>query len=141
MRIPWVKARKRLTILWFLGAGLIFLTLLLQTFLDRYGENVVDVWGWFFPTVLPTLSLIISVFVMDTLGRGIKISTVDKFFFWLSFTLSLFYLFSVFSVIFMEPFSRLSAFTIMNQSNLWLGPFQGLVSASLGAFFIQGNGE
>jgi hypothetical protein len=29
---------------------------------------------------------------------------------------------------------------LMTQSNLWLGPFQGLVTASIGAFFVKRSG-
>ena len=141
MRISWTKARKRIAALWFAGAGVIFLTLLAQSLLGKYGERTSEAWSWFFPTVMPTLSLIIGGVVMDAVGKGVRISTVDRFFFGLSFFLSCCYLAGVSVVIFLEPFSPLSPFEAMNQSNLWLGPFQGLVSASLGAFFIQGQRE
>lgn len=141
MRISWVKSKRRLAALWFTGAGIIFLTLLFQTILGRYGENINDAWGWFLPTIMPTLSLIIGVLVMDAVGKGVNIRTVDRFFFRLSFSLSLAYLVVVSITIFMQPFSTLSAVELMKQSNLWLGPFQGLVGGSLGAFFIQGEKE
>lgn len=141
MRISWVGARRKLATLWFTGAGLIFFVLLLQSILNRYGANVDEVWEWFLPTIMPTLSLIIGVLVMDTVGKGTKIHTVDGFFFWLAFALSLAYLVVVLLTIFLAPFSRLTGIELMKQSNLWLGPFQGLVSASLGAFFIHRDAE
>ena len=141
MRISWAKSKRCLAALWFTGAGIIFLILLFQTILGRYEENINEAWGWFLPTIMPTLSLVIGVLVMDAVGKGVKIRTVDRFFFRLSFILSLAYLVVVSITIFMQPFSTLSAVELMKQSNLWLGPFQGLVSGSLGAFFIQGEKE
>jgi len=138
MQISWQKSKRRLAVLWFCGAGIIFIVMLFQTILGRYGTNISEAWGWFLPTIMPTLSLIIGVLAMDALGNGVKILTVDRFFFRLSFFLSLAYLVVVSFTILMQPFSPLSAVELMTQSNLWLGPFQGLVSASLGAVFIKG---
>ncbi len=137
MRVSWAKSRNRLAILWFTGSGVIFSVLLLQTFLGRYGENSSAAWEWFLPTIMPTLSLIVGVVVMDTVGKGVKLRSVDGFVFRLSFILSLFYLVAVSLTIFLKPFSPLSASELMKLSNLWLGPFQGLVSASLGVFFMK----
>jgi len=137
MQISWQKSKRRLAVLWFSGSGFIFFVLLLQTIFGRYETDIIEVWGWLLPTIMPTLSLIIGVLVMDAVGKGVKIQTVDRFFFRLSYILSLSYLVVVSITIFIEPFSPLSAVELMKQSNLWLGPFQGLVSASLGAFFIK----
>ncbi|TVQ19365.1 MAG: hypothetical protein EA361_00815 [Bacteroidetes bacterium] len=141
MQISWEKSKRRLAVLWFSGAGFVFAIMLFQTILGRYGVDSSDAWGWYLPTIMPTLSLIIGVLVMDAVGKGLKIQTVDRFFFRLSFSLSLTYLFVVSLTILMQPFSPLSAVELMTQSNFWLGPFQGLVSASLGAFFIKGAKE
>ncbi len=141
MQISWQISKRRLAVLWFSGAGIIFIVMLFQTILGRYGTNISEAWGWFLPTIMPTLSLIIGVLAMDALGNGVKILTVDRFFFRLSFILSLAYLVVVSFTILMQPFSPLSAVELMTQSNLWLGPFQGLVSASLGAVFIKGAKE
>jgi len=137
MKISWTKSKKYLATLWFIGSGLIFLTLIIQTIMGRYVDNVNEVWKWFLPTIMPSLSLIIGVFVMDARGREEKIVTADRFFLRLSFGLSLLYLIVVSLTILLQPFSKLSPVELMKQSNLWLGPFQGLVSASLGAFFIK----
>jgi len=137
MRISWAKCKRLLATLWFTGSGVIFFIVSFQTILGRYGENANEAWGWLLPTVMPTLSLIIGVMVMDALGRGTKIKTVDRFIFTLAFGLSVVYLLMVVLMILMQPFSSLSPLELMKQSNLWLGPFQGLVSALLGAFFIR----
>jgi len=59
----------------------------------------------------------------------------------LSFTLSAVYLFVVALTVLLQPFAEATPFEIMKASNLWLGPFQGLVSAALGAFFIRGESD
>lgn len=141
MRVSWLKSKRSLATLWFTGAGIIFFIMLLQTILGRYETNAEQAWGWFSTTILPTLSLIIGVLVRDTMGNEPRIQTVDRFLFRLSFSLSLAYLIVVLSTILMQPFSTISIFELMKQSNLWLGPFQGLVTASLGAFFIQKGKE
>lgn len=137
MRISWSKSKRRLAVLWFSGSGIIFMIMLFQTIFGRYGANTNEAWGWFLPTIMPTLSLIIGVLVMDAFEKEFKTQTVDKFLFRISFILSSTYLFVVFITILMQPFASLPAIDLMKLSNLWLGPFQGLVSASLGAFFIQ----
>ncbi len=141
MQISWEKSKRRLAVLWFTGAGLIFLVLFIQSITGRYGEDVSEAWAWFLPTIMPTLSLIIGVLVLDATGNGEKLQTVDRFFFRLSFSLSLIYLVAVSLTILLKPFSPSSAIELMKQSNLWLGPFQGLVSGSLGAFFFKGKKE
>jgi hypothetical protein len=86
---------------------------------------------------MPTLSLITGVMVMDTLGKGIKIKKVDRFIIRLTYAVSATYIFVVASTIFFQPFSTVPLLDLMKQSNLWLGPFQGLASASLAAFFVK----
>ena len=137
MQVPMDKCKRRLGTLWFVGAGLVFFLLLFQSLLGHYGENVEEPWGWFLPTILPTLSLIIGVLVMDALGKGIKTMMVDRFMFRLALGLSAAYLVVVSLTILMQPFSALNPVDLMKQSNLWLGPIQGLVSAAIGAFFVQ----
>src|SRR5262249_4969396 len=111
--------------------------LLAQTILGRYGERASEAWSWLLPTIMPTLSLMIGVLVMDALGHGIKIMEIDAFLFKLTFGISSAYLAAVFLIVILQPLSRLSPFDLMGQSNLWLGPFQGLVAAALGAFFVK----
>lgn len=141
MEIPMQKCKKKLGALWFISAGVLFLILLFQTFFGHYGDEVDDAWGWMLPTILPTLSLIVGVFVSDALGKGIHVVTVDKFLFILTLGLSATYLFAVFLTIVIQPIAEIAPPDLMKQSHLWLGPFQGLVSASLGAFFNRKSKE
>lgn len=137
MRKDWNKCKKQLAILWFSGGGIIFFIIFLQTILGHYGNDVREAWEWILPTIMPNLSLIIGVFVMDSMSNEDKKRSVDRFLFKLSLILSTFYLITVLLTILLEPFSNITTVQLMKLSNLWLGPFQGLVSASLGAFFIR----
>jgi hypothetical protein len=137
MRISMSKCKKRLAILWFFSSIFLFLILFFQTIFGRFDSRSNEAWSWFLPTIMPTLSLIIGVMVMDTLGKGIEIKRADMFFFRLTYLLSVAYILIVASTILIQPFSTMPLLDLMKQSNLWLGPFQGLVSASLGAFFVK----
>ena len=137
MQVSMTKSKKKLATLWFIGAGILFLIVLFQTMLRRFGEQSGEAWGWLFPTILPTLSLILSVLVVDALGKGIERKTVDRFIFRLSFSLSAVYLVVVGLTILVRPFTSFSPIELMKLSHLWLGPFQGLVSASIGVFFVK----
>jgi hypothetical protein len=56
--------------------------------------------------------------------------------FWLGAGLSLFYLLLVALSILLQPLlAETSPLTLMQRSNLWLGPLQGLCVAALGFFF------
>ncbi len=136
-RVLAAECKRKLAALWFGGSGLIFLVLLLQTIFGHYGENVRDVWGWFLTSTMPTLSIIVGVLVTDALGKGRQVSQVDIFIYRLSFWLSVIYILLISLVISIQPFVIVSPINLMRESHVWLGPFQGLVTASLGAFFIS----
>ena len=137
MALSMAAAKRRLSVVWFTGAGLLFLVMILQTIFGRYGADAEEAWGWLLPGILPTLSLIIGVLVMDALGKGVKAQRVDAFMFWTSFGLSVFYLLMVALPILLQPFVSSEPLMLLKQSNLWLGPMQGLVSAALAAFFVK----
>ncbi|MCI5130233.1 MAG: hypothetical protein D3904_01635 [Candidatus Electrothrix sp. EH2] len=139
MRIPITNTKKQLTIIWFSGSGFLFVLLLLQTIFGKYGSEAKDAWGLILPTFMPTLSLIIGTLVVDATASkdSEKIATVDRFFFNLSRFLSIAYLSTVILTILLSPFSNLSLLELIKLSNLWLAPFQGLVTAALGAFFVS----
>ena len=136
MTISMDICKKRLAVLWFSGAGLVFTVVFLQTIFGKYGDHADEAWSWLLPGIMPTLSLMISIFAADVLGKGISVKQADRFIFWLCFWLSLAYLIILNLTILLSPFSASAPLTLMRDSNLWLGPFQGLVSASIGIFFI-----
>jgi hypothetical protein len=125
-----------LAAIWFAGAGVLFFLLILQTIFKHYGDRAGDVWSWFLPMIMPTLSLIIGVLVWDGLGQSTQ-TRADSFVYWFAGGLSLVYLIALGLTFFLSPFSPWTPLELMKQSSLYLGPFQGLVAASLGAFFVS----
>lgn len=123
--------------IWFTGFGVIFFIVLVQTQLGHYREDANQVWGWLLPTVMPTLSLIIGVLVLDAARHERRRANTDRFLFLLTAWLSGAYLTSVLLVIVLQPLSSATPLQAMAQSNVWLGPFQGLVAAAMGAFFVR----
>jgi len=132
--------KKRLAALWFTMGPIIVLLLVVISLLGKkLGDKADEAWGWFLPTVMPTLSLIIGVLVVDATDPQKTEKKVDRFLFWLAFDLSFFYLAIVVLTILIQPFTGSTLLDLMKASNLWLGPVQGLVAAVLGAFFIKGE--
>ncbi|QSA97988.1 hypothetical protein [Methylococcus sp. EFPC2] len=131
------KAKKYLAVVWFVGAGILFVILVLQSTVGVYSPKTEDVWNWFLPIFTPTLTLIIGILVSDALGKSQGTGNVDRFIYRLTLSLSVIYILMVGLPIFIAPFSALPPLKLMESSRLWLVPFQGLVSASLGAFFVN----
>lgn len=137
MRETMSDCKRGLAQLWFASSGTIFLLFLLQSLLGKYGARVGEAWGWLLPTIMPTLSLIIGVLIADVFGQEKSDRLVDRFFYRLTLGLSVVYLLSVLLVILVQPLSSLTPYELMSQTSLWLGPFQGIVAAAIGAFFSR----
>ena len=130
------KYRQKLTTIWFVGTGVTFFLLVIQTLLGRYGSSNQEVFGWFLPTIMPTLLLISGVWVAEVSGRAAQIPNPDQFLFRLTMWLSIAYLFTVALIVLIQPFTSVPALELMKVSHLFLGPFQGLVAGVMGAFFV-----
>ena len=142
--IPLEQARWQLAIVWFVCAGIIFAILIIQSIGGVYGEEVQRVWSWALPNFLPTLALMVSVFAADAL-RPEQDTTylVRKNFYTLSWWLSIFYLLAIMLSILSPPIVNYFStqpiadrIKILEVSNLWLGPLQGLVVVALGILFF-----
>jgi hypothetical protein len=62
---------------------------------------------------------------------------VRKTFYTIAYYLSLGYLLLIFATILVEPFTQFEPLELLKLSNLWLGPFQGLVASSMGFLFFS----
>jgi len=114
----------------------------IQSILGKYGANVQEAWSWLLPTVMPTLSLIIGVLILDATSNRVPDKKVEPFLFNLTFAISVLYLALVTVTVLVQPFTGLSSLKLMGLSNLWLGPLQGLASAAIGVFFLKaGRGK
>lgn len=137
MEISVTECQKKLSISWFVGSGIIFSIILFQTFLGHYADETKEAWNWFFPNVTPTLSLMIGVIIASSFGNKSDDKKTDRFVFRIAFVLSLIYLITLLLTILVQPFIGKTPIELFQQSYQWLVPLQGLVTASLGAFFVK----
>jgi hypothetical protein len=136
-RIPLEQARNSLAVIWFVGSGIAFLVLLAQSILGRWGSSLQEVWAWFFPTIGPTLALMLGVIGATAIQEHQEERTVKGFFFGLSKALSVFYLAALLLTMFLEPFSPMSGMRLFSVSNYWLSPLQSLVVAAVTVLFTS----
>jgi hypothetical protein len=129
-------AKKRLALIWLAGAGVLFAIMFVQTLLGKYGQNTEAAWSWLLPTILPTASLVVGVLVTEAVGVARRPVEVNPFVYRLAAGLSIVYLSAVLLTLLAIPFSDYSPIDVMRKANLGLGPFQGLVTAAMGAFFV-----
>src|SRR5215203_430007 len=135
--VPIESVRNKMATLWLSSAGIIFLTLVIQSLRLVYGTDAQEVWGWILPTLMPTLSLIITVLSYSALDPAMSGAIVRRDFYRLASWLSGAYLVAVFLTLIIQPFSAGDPIQLMQMSNLWLGPFQGLVASALGVLFAS----
>lgn len=133
--------KKRLMFLWFAYGGVLFFILFFQSLFGHYGKNWSDAGGWFAITVLPTLTLMISVRVTDERGDEKQARKADRTFYRLSYGISVAYLTIILILLVIHPFIDFNAFELMDKSNIFVAMSQGLTSASLGYFFTKSASE
>ena len=130
------QARIGLARLWLFGSGLIASILIAQSVAGKYEGVVQDVWSWALPSIIPTLSLILAVLGANALGKEKKQNRVQRTFYTITFWLSASYLVLILSTLAVEPLVALDAPSLYKLSNLWLAPFQGFVTSSMGVLFF-----
>lgn len=138
-------ARWGLARIWFPVAGLILLILIGQSFGGVYGGDLQRLWGWALPNFIPTLGLMLSVFAADALAPpGSSNFKVRVTFYKLAVGLSVFYL-AVLTISILspplvnylrDPTDAVEPIALLETSNFWLGPIQGLVVVSMGILFF-----
>ena len=131
-RVKVSSCQRRLALAWFIGGGLVFLVVVVQTMAGHYGEKTKAAWSWLLPTIMPTLSLIVGAVVSQ---QPQSTATVDRLAYRISMGLSLCYLLLVLATLAVQPFTGTDPLDLMSTSNLWLGPVQGLLGIALGVFF------
>lgn len=133
-RVDLEQARKLIAKIWFIGGGISFLLVILQSIFGRFQGIAQEIWAWFTPTIVPTLGLIIGVLAStaleDDTGR-----TVKRFFFRAAVWLSGAYLAVLLLTMLLEPLAGTHDLTYFHLANYWLTPIQGLVVAALAALF------
>lgn len=143
------KARNSLALIWFPVSGVFMLVLIAQSLGGAYGDELQRVWGWALPNFLPTIALMVSVFASEALlPSSERAPTVRRNFLKLSIALSVFYLLVLFLSVLAQPFVHADGTDLVDKrielletSNIWLGPLQGLVVTALGVlFFLKDDG-
>jgi hypothetical protein len=132
--VPLDDARNKLTRIWYVGAGISFVWLMVVTIVGTFGDDTREVWSWFLPSVLPTLSLMIAVLGATAFGKKDK-RYVRKPFVDLATGLSLVYLAALFVTVLAAHF-RKPAIDLFLLSNVYLGPLQGLTVGAISYLFI-----
>lgn len=134
-------SRRKLSILWFSLGAVLFMIYFIQTIAGKFDDKVGDAWTWLLNNTIPTLSLIVGSYVADTSSENINSRIVDKFFFNLSYYLSMFYLSIILLLVISSPITQsISGSTIIElqkKTSYFLTPLQGLISTAIGAFFIK----
>jgi hypothetical protein len=133
-RVDLELARKRLLIIWGCGAVILLPIVALQATLGRFENFTTEFFGWFNPTIFPTLGLMIGV-ITSTASEDDSGRTVKGFFFRAAEMLSIVYLIALLGVLLLEPIAGSHDMKYFNISSLWLSAIQGLVVIALGGLF------
>ena len=129
--------RARLSAVWLGGASLILILVVLQSLLGKYQTKTQEAWGWLLPILMPTLGMIVSVLGYTALEPRASSFVVRKVFVRIAVWLSIFYQLLILLTLLVQPFVGTDPIDLMHTSNLWLGPFQGLVGSALGVLFVS----
>lgn len=138
-----LTAQKHLTILWFSSSALLAGLFITFTLVNRFGAHAADAWQWYSQNIVPTLTLIIGSFYAASGQDEATSPPVDIFYYRVCFYISLFYLLALFLTVLAAPLAQnvadLTMLDLLDSSKLYLTVFQGLVSYSLGVFFVKGG--
>jgi hypothetical protein len=136
LKMPLDGVRWRLARLWLLLAGLIILILIVQSATGKYAGKVQNVWSWALPTIMPTLSLIVTVLGANALEAQPQAAKVRRSFYLVALWLSAIYLILVLCTITLDSVTTYDPLELLTVSNLWLGPLQGVVASSIAVLFF-----
>lgn len=135
------NCQRSLLLIWLVGLTPTLSLVSIRTIVGAFSGVEQEVWSWFIPTFLPSVTLMIGAYSRVALDTEQDSVTVDTFFFRLSIGLSIFYLLSLFLVIGYQPFAGDAVMTIFQRSSLFLAVIQGAVAACLGVFFMSQKRE
>jgi hypothetical protein len=137
--LPLKHCKRRLAATWLIGVGAPFMLLVAQSLLGHFGNSATEVWSWFLASTTPTLGLIVAVLAAEALQRDPGTRRVDRFFYRLSLGFSVLYLLLLSAIILIEPVRAAEGGLpqLIRESGSWLTAMQGLVTASLGVFYVR----
>jgi hypothetical protein len=121
--------------LWLIAGGMILAIFVWQTFTGHYGDGVNRAWGWILQALMPTLSLVVGGLVYHLQQQ--TSTRVDQALYGLARSLSAAYLLLLLAVLLVQPMRPLNPMASLEQSSLFLGPAQGIVTLAIGVFFSK----
>jgi hypothetical protein len=132
-----IDAQRWLLVLWIVLAGTAFVIMSVRT-LGPNSAEMRHVWEWFLPSMMPSLTLVVTTYISSTQHEAASRREVDRSVITLAALLSAFYLAAILAALIYYPLRPSPQVEVLHSANLILGPLQGLVSAALGAVFIRG---
>ena len=135
--LPLDYVRLRLSRVWLIGCGALFAILTVQSLAGKYDAREQLVWSWALPTLVPVLSLVLTVLGSDALKPQGSNLLVRTSYYRVALWMSCFYLLLVAAPIFVEPLTSRDNIALFSVSNLWLAPLQGIVIAALTVVFFK----
>jgi len=131
-------ARRKLANLWFVFACLLFIIFFALTmYSNRFENKTKEVWGWFLPHFVPTLSLIAGVSIADLVDSRRTTSVIPKFFFRLTFWTSFLYL-TILTLVIMSTVPKADDIQAHYEAqSIYLIPLQTLTATFIGIFFSK----
>ena len=139
-RINLSSCRVKLAVLWLSISAIIFIILFIQIILFQQYEGLEkQAVEWFAMMLGSTNTLMVGVLAANALTPVKEIVTVDRAFFFITFGLSIFYLFIIVMCIIVQPIVDIKPIDILEKSKPFLLISQGIVSLALGAFFTSGS--
>jgi hypothetical protein len=138
-----LAAQKRLTVLWFSSSAVLALLFVVFTILGTFQDSTTEIWQWYSQNIVPSLTLILGSFYATAAAQDEATAPqVDMFYYHMCFYISLFYLLALCATVLAVPTSQLEPLArlkLLNSSKLYLTIFQGVVSYSLGVFFVKSS--
>ena len=136
-------AQKRLAVFWFVTAGALAFLVVVCSTIGQFKECKEEAWQWYAQSIIPTLTLIIGTFyatITQPPGSGI---TVEAFYYKFCFYASAFYFLILYLIVLGAPMvyhlAGTTSLDLLQQSKTYLTIIQGVVSYSLGLFFVKGK--
>jgi hypothetical protein len=93
--------------------------------------------GWLLPSIIPTLSLVTGVWANNTIKKKRNTEKVAKGTYRVVLAVSIFYLVFIGLIFAIQPMVPKDPMDVIKDSNLILGPLQGVVCVFIGIFFTD----
>lgn len=136
-RVPLAQCQRKLLVTWLVGLAPGILLMASRSLTGSFSGSEQEVWAWFIPMFLPTLTLMIGAYSSIAFKEQADSITVDKSFFYISLSCSVFYLLILLSVVLYQPFADKPALETFSRSSFFLSAIQGISTGCIGVFFVS----